>query len=571
MIKKISLLSLITMAVFAVSLLYPSAYADSVYSYDVTVFGDKQVTMGDLPVIYSSGIALIQNEEDIKPAISMAAPQQSNNITTAAPDTSVNREMRGTWIATVKNINMPEGMNEAAFRKWAVENMNFLVQNNFNTAVFQVRPTGDALYKSVYAPWSSFITGKAQGTDPGYDPLQIMIDEAHARGIELHAWINPYRLTMPSDKVSGFAANNIAKLNPSWMVSYGGQYYLNPGIAGVREHLINVVSEIVDNYDVDAIHIDDYFYPYPVSGGVYNDDKEFAAYGQNFANKDDWRRDNVTKLVKEIYDTIKAKKSHVQFGISPFGVWRNKTNDPTGSDTNAGHETYSSLYADTRLWIKEGIIDYITPQVYWSTEFAVANYKTLIQWWNNEIKTEAVKKPVNLYIGMADYKVNDNADVRWNNPNEINLQVSLNRNAENISGQMHYSIASLKTNALNHVNMLKSAHYNNVALTPAVAILNPQGCAALTGLTAAKVNEGIKLNILSNDANTRKLLIYRFEGNSVGEFNSASLIGVTYNTNGNTSYTDTTAAAGKTYTYAVKPVSAHGVVNQAYKSAAATN
>jgi len=564
MIKRISLLSLITMAVFAVSLLYPSAYADSP---SVTVFGGNQVWIDGLPVMPTyenintpvSEIALVHGIPEIMPV-------PGSKAASFTEDTSVQREMRGTWIATVKNINMPEGMNEAAFRKWAVENMDFLLKNNFNTAVFQVRPTGDALYKSNYAPWSSFVTGKAQGTDPGYDPLQIMIDEAHARGIELHAWINPYRLTMPSDKVSGFASNNIAKLNPDWMVSYGGQYYLNPGIAEVRSHLVNVVAEIVDNYDVDAIHIDDYFYPYPVAGGVYNDDKEYAAYGQGFTNKDDWRRDNVTTLVRELYNTIKSRKSYVSFGISPFGVWRNKANDPTGSDTNAGHETYSSLYADTRLWINEGIIDYITPQIYWSTEFNAANYKTLSQWWSNEIKTQAVTKPVNLYIGMADYKVNDNADLKWNDPNEINQQVSINRDTANIFGQMHYSIASLKANALNHVNMLKSAHYNSVALTPAMPVSSPQTGLPIDSLSAEKANGGSSLNIASSDANTRKFLVYRFEGESVGEFNQNNLIGVIYKAGGNTYYSDNTATAGKNYTYAVKPVSIHGIVNQSYES-----
>ena len=560
--QRISTLCMLVVVAFALSLLVPTVYADSPNPMTATIFGGKKVVVGQLPPVFSSPAQADQSgATETKPAI---------NAVLNSSDEGAQREMRGTWIATVKNINMPEGMNEAAFRKWAAETMNLIAKNNLNTAVFQVRPTGDALYKSAYAPWSSFVTGKAQGTDPGYDPLQIMIDEAHSRGIELHAWINPYRLTMPSDKVSGFADNNVARLNPDWVVSYGGQHYLNPGIAEVRAHLVNVVAEIVDNYDVDAIHIDDYFYPYPVVGGVYNDDSAFAAYGAGYANKDDWRRDNVTKLVREIYSTIKARKSHVQFGISPFGVWRNKANDLTGSDTNAGHETYSSLYADIRLWIKEGVIDYITPQVYWSTEFAAANYKTLINWWDNEIKTQAVTKPVNLYIGMADYKVNDNADARWNNPNEINLQVSLNRDAANISGQMHYSFASIKLNALNHVNMLKSTHYNNLALVPAVPSINPITCLPVSGLSASKTAEGIRLNITTNDINTRKLLVYRFDGESAGELNSSNLIGITYKAGADTYYNDNTAISGKTYTYVVKAVSVHGVINQTYKSVVIT-
>lgn len=498
------------------------------------------------------------------PAYTLSSPKSELPDKSAYDNTQ--REMRGIWIATVKNTNMPAKMDKEAFTKWAAEICAFLKSENYNTIIFQVRPTGDALYKSQLNPWSSFITGSAQGTDPGYDPLEIMVSEAHKNGLELHAWINPFRITMPSDQIKNLSPENIAAKNPGWLIKHGTQYYLDPGIPEVRTHLVNTVKEIVLNYDIDAVHIDDYFYPYPIQNQVYDDSKSFASYGAGYNNIDDWRRDNVTQLIRELKKSIQETKSWVQFGISPFGVWRNAKTDPTGSQTNAGHECYDSLYADTRKWINEGIIDYITPQIYWSTEFKAANYKVLADWWQKEAVSEAKTTPVNLYIGLADYKVNNNTDEKWLDVNEISNQIALNRSIAPISGQMHYSFNSVKENQLNYRNVVKESKYQNIAITPSVYWNDYTLPAVPSSFTAVKAEKnGIKLTVSSADTAVRKYAIYRFEGNKAGEYSDKNLIAVVYKTINSTEYTDTSAISGKIYTYAVKSLSHTGIINNTAK------
>ena len=209
-----------------------------------------------------------------------------------------------------------------------------------------------------------------------------MTEEAHNRGMELHAWVNPYRVTMPGQTLTSLAPSNVARTNPGWVVKYGKQYYLNPGLPEVQNYLIATVKELVAKYDIDAVHMDDYFYPYKIKNEVFPDQAAFKKYGTSFKKVDDWRRNNVNQLVKNIYSTIKTTKPHVQFGISPFGVWRNKSWIQREADTRAGVNNYDDLYADTRQWIKDGSIDYITPQIYWSNTLSVARYSTLLDWWS---------------------------------------------------------------------------------------------------------------------------------------------------------------------------------------------
>ena len=466
--------------------------------------------------------AIIPKTQEVAEANPLFTEYQSVNLPSAVSPidlilkSDVNYEMRGVWIATVKNLNMKAGMNEKEFTAWAEETVKHLYDNNFNTVIFQVRPTADALYKSEINPWSSFITGKEQGTDPLYDPLKIMVDTSHKYGLEFHAWINPYRVSMPSDDTSKFAKNNVFKTNPDWIVEYDKQYYLNPGIPKVREHLVETVMEIVTNYDIDAVHIDDYFYPYPVANLSYNDEAAFLKYGSDYKNIGDWRRDNVTKLIRDLYTSIKEEKYWVQLGVSPFGVWRNQSSDNSGSNTRAGHESYSSLYADTRQWIKEGIIDYITPQIYWSTEFEIANYNTLLRWWAQEIETHAKTRPVNLYIGLADYKIGTNAnnDPRWMAEiNEIATQISNNRKNEVVLGQMHFSYNFVRANHKNYMENIRKNLYDTKALTPNFSWLNEAVPKKPSEVTISGDHfSGFTLNIKTEDENTRKFLIYGFYG-----------------------------------------------------------
>lgn len=482
-------------------------------------------------------------------------PVNGENVTTPK------NEMRAAWIATVQNIDMKPGMNVAQYTAWVRQTLDQLKANNFNAVIYQVKPTNDALYPSKLAPWSSYITGGKQGKNPGYDPLLIMLNEAHNRGMELHAWINPYRVTMPGESLASLASNNVARTNPSWVVKYGKQYYLNPGLPEVQNYLISTVKELVANYDIDAVHMDDYFYPYKIKNEVFPDQAAFKKYGTSFKKVDDWRRDNVNQLVKKIYSSIKTTKSDVQFGISPFGVWRNQSTDPTGSNTRASVTNYDDLYADTRQWIKNGSIDYITPQIYWSKTLSVAKYSTLLDWWSNEVETYATVHPVNLYIGVADYKVGLDADKAWKNKMELPNQVISNRANEIAKGQMHFSLRSIQRNLLGYATILNQQLYNYKALTPSTSWDKADHPLEPTSVQANKVADGLKLVIQDlNNIQPRKYVIYRFEGNEVGSYQDPrNIVDVVYNSKGNTVFLDKAANPNKQYTYGITSLSATGV------------
>ena len=284
-------------------------------------------------------------------------------------------EMRAAWISTVYNIDWPKTQNDQATQEREyTQLLDNLKSVGINTVVVQVRPNGDALYKSNINPWSEYLTG-TQGKDPGYDPLPFLIDEAHKRGMEFHAWFNPYRVTTSGTDLSKLAANNPARLHPDWLLEYksGSNKALayNPGLPEVRKHIVDSVSEVVKNYDIDGVHFDDYFY----RSGM-NDDATYNQYG-NGQDKGDWRRENVNALLREVNASIKSIKSNVAFGVSPSGIWRNISSDPTGSDTR-GNESYSSSYADTRAWIKQGLVDYVVPQLYWPIGYSAADYSKLV-------------------------------------------------------------------------------------------------------------------------------------------------------------------------------------------------
>ncbi|MGG0644329.1 family 10 glycosylhydrolase [Sporosarcina gallistercoris] len=481
---------------------------------------------------------------------------QNVNASTGNPK----NEMRAAWIATITNIDMKSGMSKSAYTQWVTTTLDKLKADHFNTVIFQAKPLNDALYPSKLAPWSSYITGKKQGTNPGYDPLQIMIDEAHKRGLELHAWVNPYRVTMPSQKLSDLAAHNIARKNPGWVVKYGSQYYLNPGLPEVQEYLVSTVKELVANYDVDAVHMDDYFYPYKIQGETFKDQDAFKKYGSSFKQIEDWRRNNVNQLVKNVYNTIKATKPHVQYGISPFGIWRNKGEDSTGSDTN-GMSNYDGIYADTRQWIKDGSIDYIAPQIYWSRSYKAANYSTLLDWWGREVQTYAKAHPINLYIGMADYKVGNDSDKAWSDKTELTKQVIANRANTSVKGQMHFSLRSINSNALGYAAYMKKQMYHSKALTPAVPWKGSSIPAPPTDVKLSKESSKMKLTIIDKNGNLpRKYVIYRFEGTKEGSYEDPeSILDVVYSTKGNTVYVDSTANKSSVYTYGVKSVSHTGV------------
>jgi len=281
---------------------------------------------------------------------------------------SPKRELRAVWIATVANIDWPSSqkLSSKEQREEMRKILDGCVKNNINTVIMQIRPTSDAFYPSALEPWSHWLTGK-QGVKPNpyYDPLQFIIEEAHKRCIEVHVWLNPYRLSN-SDNIDMLSKDHLYYKNKDLFVRYGGKYYFDPGLDETRMFLNSVVEDVVEHYDIDAVHFDDYFYPYKVGNQEFPDNESFKKFPRGFApnQKDDWRRNNVNMVIAELQQTIKSLKPWVEFGISPFGVWRNDNVDPNGSATRAGVQNYDDLYADILKWLKEGNIDYVVPQLY---------------------------------------------------------------------------------------------------------------------------------------------------------------------------------------------------------------
>jgi uncharacterized lipoprotein YddW (UPF0748 family) len=316
-----------------------------------------------------------------------------------------------------------------------------------------VRPAADAFWPSPYEPWSAYLTG-TQGRDPGWDPLGTAVHEAHLRGLELHAWFNPYRVAM-SDDPGLLAPAHPARLHPDWTVAHGGRLYYNPGIPDVRRFVQDAMLDAVRRYPVDAVHWDDYFYPYPVAGEHFDDDAAFAAHGAGFTSRAAWRRHNTDLLVHETAARLRTARPGTRFGISPFGVWRNAATDPLGSPTTAGVQTYDDLYADTRTWVRRGWIDYIAPQVYWNIGFTPADYAALIPWWADTVRGT----PVDLYIGEALYKVGDPAQpAAWQDPRELLRHLDLCATRPEVRGNVYYSAGRVAADPLGAMSLVQDRY-----------------------------------------------------------------------------------------------------------------
>ncbi len=367
-------------------------------------------------------------------------------------------EFRAAWIATVNNIDWPSSKNLSTFQQQQefINIITRLRQIGMNAVIVQIRPAADAFYPSSYEPWSEYLTGR-QGIAPSpyYDPLQFMIDETHKRGMEFHAWINPYRAMQTL--TTQVASNHITRQHPEWFLNYGDKKYFNPGLPEVRNYFINVVIDILKRYDIDGLHMDDYFYPYRIAGKEFPDGKTFAQYG-NGLTKDDWRRSNCDSIVKMVHNAVIEYKPYVKFGISPFGVWRNSSVDAGGSDTKAGQTCYDDLYADVLLWLKEGWIDYVVPQIYWEINSRSCDYATLLDWWS------ANSYGKQLYIGHGVYRAIEKPTPAWRNPNEIPNQIKLLRNDENVQGSVFYSSNFLLDNPNGWADSLRFNYYRTPAL-----------------------------------------------------------------------------------------------------------
>jgi uncharacterized lipoprotein YddW (UPF0748 family) len=461
------------------------------------------------------------------------------------------REFRGVWIATVKNIDYPSrpGLPADSLRQEWLNLLQSLKQRGFNAVVLQVRPSADALYPTELAPWSSYLTGR-QGVAPAplFDPLQFWIETAHSLGFEFHAWLNPYRATFDFD-TSGLAPNHVFHQHRDWLVPYGKKFYLNPALPQVRQHFTTVVADLVRRYDVDAIHLDDYFYPYKVPKEVWPDSLDFVRLGADFRNADDWRRNNINLLIRTLADTIKAIKPYVQFGVSPFGVWRNRERDISGSDTRASLTCYDDLYADVRLWMQEGWLDYVAPQLYWNIGYQPADYEKLLYWWKDFATTTT------LYVGHSLYKVSSNPAAAWQDPNEIPRQIQLNRTIPACVGSMVFSANHVIRNPIGVSDSLASGVYAYRSLLPEVTSIRLPGPAS-PKLRCLRRRAG---NVLLNWKIKKKdyaqmpayYAVYRFEGRRVGDAeNPANLLAVT-SRNQEQVFIDTTAEATRQYTYTV--------------------
>ncbi|MFJ6631492.1 glycoside hydrolase family 10 protein [Streptomyces sp. NPDC091376] len=366
------------------------------------------------------------------------------------------QEFRGMWLATVANRDWPSrtGLSAAQQRAELLAYLDRAVARRLNTVVFQVRPTADAMWPSPYEPWSAYLTG-VQGRNPGWDPLGTAVAEAHARGLELHAWFNPYRVATHTD-VSRLAPNHPARRNPEWVLPYGGKLYYNPGLPEVRAFVQDAMLDAVERYDIDAVHWDDYFYPYPVAGEVFDDDAAYEEYGADFPDRAAWRRNNIDLLVRETAARIRRIDSRVRFGISPFGVWRNAATDPLGSDTRAGVQTYDDLYADTRTWVRRGWIDYIVPQLYWHIGLAVADYAKLVPWWAKTVRGTGV----DLYIGEALYKAGDPAQpAPWQDPAELSRHLTLACGHPEVRGHCFFAAKEIVTDRIGAMARVVADHY----------------------------------------------------------------------------------------------------------------
>lgn len=385
-------------------------------------------------------------------------------------------EFRGAWLHVVGNTRF-RTMSGEEIRAELSQTLDRLKAAGCNAVIFQVRPQADAFYPSDLEPWSRFLTGE-QGIapDPLWDPLAFMIAEAHRRGMELHAWCNPYRVT--SNDREKLAPGHLYFRRPEIFVRYGTQLYLDPGEPEARAHTVRVVADLVRRYDIDGIHFDDYFYPYPVRFEEFHDDRSFVRYaaGQGFEywEKNDWRRHNVELLIRELNDTIKSIKPWVRFGISPFGIHRNKRDWPDGSETN-GLSNYDQLFADVPGWAEKGYIDYIVPQLYWAIGHPAADYVTLIHWWNDGNFTP------HLYIGQ-NIDIMDRPDPDRPGKTQLGRKIDLSRELENVAGNVWWSGWALAADNKGVRTELEQNYQQEPALIPAYRQLDSIPPAAPSGL-----------------------------------------------------------------------------------------
>ena len=453
------------------------------------------------------------------------------------------REFRAAWIQSVNG--QFKGQDEATMKRNLINQLEALQRAGINAIIFQVRPEADALYASQLEPWSRFLTGvQGEAPSPLWDPMQFMIEECHKRCMEFHAWINPYRVK--TALANPLAANHVYHLHPEWFITYGNQLFFDPALPESRRHIRMVITDILTRYDVDAIHMDDYFYPYPLKGMEFPDDASFARYGGGFDNRGDWRRSNVNLLIKQIHETVREVKPWVKFGVSPFGIYRNQKSDPLGSKTN-GLQNYDDLYADVLLWAREGWIDYNIPQIYWQIGHPAADYKELVEWWAKH----AEDRP--LYIGQSVMNTVKNVDPANPNRNQMVAKMALQRAYQSIQGSCQWPASAVIENAGNYADALRSEYHRYPALPPVYHFIDNKAPGKVKCLKPLWMEDGYVLFWTApkyRDEMDRAVnyAIYCFaEGEKVDLNDATRLVAVTANTFYKLPYRD----GKKKYTYVV--------------------
>lgn len=459
-----------------------------------------------------------------------------------ARENTPKRELRAAWIATVGNIDWPskQGLSAQQQQQEFINHLNFLQRCGFNAVIVQVRPAADAFFPSPYEPWSKYLSGKqGQPPFPKYDPLEFMIGECHKRNMEFHAWFNPFRALVASNSNPN-PANHATRMHPDWIIHYGGKSYFDPGNPEAREYVLKVILDVVSRYDIDAVHIDDYFYPYPVGGMTFPDQASFSRYNTGMS-RDDWRRNNVSHFISQLNMIVKKEKSWVKFGVSPFGIWRNDNKDPAGSATR-GTSCYDDLYSDVKLWVEKKWVDYIAPQLYWERGHRVAAYDVLLPWWKDNVAQRQ------LFIGLGVYRMVNAKTYPWNSPNEILAEMRAAR-AVHAHGFIFYSASSFSKIKPALADSLQTTYFGNIAIPPATPWLDntPPAAPAVTVVSSAQGNL-IRWE-QNNPANENlKYLVYRFDEQEKTDLSQTSHILVLTRSK---SFIDKDANGTKRYRYVV--------------------
>lgn len=473
-------------------------------------------------------------------------------VASAAATGPRKRELRAMWISSVVNIDWPSrtGLTADEQRAEFLHWLDVAEQFNLNAVFVQVRPTADAFWPSPLEPWSQYLTG-VQGQDPGYDPLAFIVEEAHARNLELHAWYNPYRVSMQADP-SKLVPEHPARVHPEWIWAYGGKLYFDPGLPEVQEHIQQAILHSVEHYDLDGVHFDDYFYPYPVAGQTIPDAAAFAAHGAGFDDVADWRRHNVDAFVSSISERIKALKPWVKFGISPFGIWRNRSTDPLGSETG-GSQSYDLQFADTRKWVLEGWLDYINPQIYWQIGLAVADYAKLAPWWAEVAATSGT----HLYIGEALYKVTSGV---FTDPAELSNHLTMDRaidaSGTPVHGNVYFSAKHVPADPQGSMSRVLADHYAHPAIVPAMEWLPATAVRAPVLTPPVRGDAGVVLQWQDAAPPSRRatsFAVYRVEGDGEIDVEDATALIATVRAGAGVvqRFVDDSAEAGRSYAYAV--------------------